>query len=182
MDGSFISKSHVPAVSPQESFDCPLGYVFRLASMDYLTNNSSSLDPSIRVTYHPRTKTVSTSGFYDKTKTSSYMQRITIFNTKPVTIHNLKIADQFPVSQNDQIAVKVISPPLSVSAMSESPVPISNGVVAQWEGADDRAVELSSLGKNGQFDWICSVPAQGKINLLMKWEVSAPESVTVVGL
>lgn len=110
------------------------------------------------------------------------MQRITIFNTKPVTIHNLKIADQFPVSQNDQIAVKVISPPLSVPAMSESPVPISNGVVAQWEGADDRAVELSSLGKNGQFDWICSVPAQGKINLLMKWEVSAPESATVVGL
>ena len=28
VDGSFISRSDVPAVSPQESFDCPLGYVF----------------------------------------------------------------------------------------------------------------------------------------------------------
>jgi len=27
-DGSFISKSDVPLVSPDESFDCPLGYVF----------------------------------------------------------------------------------------------------------------------------------------------------------
>jgi hypothetical protein len=27
VDGSFISRSAVPAVSPGESFDCPLGYV-----------------------------------------------------------------------------------------------------------------------------------------------------------
>lgn len=32
VDGSFISRSDVPAVSPQESFDCPLGYVRNLIS------------------------------------------------------------------------------------------------------------------------------------------------------
>lgn len=27
VDGSFISKLDIPLVSPEESFDCPLGYV-----------------------------------------------------------------------------------------------------------------------------------------------------------
>lgn len=36
VDGSFISRSDVPAVSPQESFTCPLGYVVRFLLGPYI--------------------------------------------------------------------------------------------------------------------------------------------------
>ncbi|KAJ6459732.1 hypothetical protein C8R47DRAFT_1180717 [Mycena vitilis] len=72
--GSFIARSSVPAVSPQESFYFPLGP-----------------DPSIRITYHPCIKKRSQSGFYNKSEIHS------------APIEGLRIVDQIPASQNAQI-------------------------------------------------------------------------------
>ncbi|RDB30474.1 Protein F37C4.5 [Hypsizygus marmoreus] len=168
VDGSFISKSNVPAVSPHESFDCPLG-----------------LDPSIRVTYHPRNKVVSqsTSLFYGKTITYSFSQRITVHNTKSIPIEHkqLKIVDQIPVSQNSLVSVKLITPQLVVGKGSDAnasspapPVDVSDGVVAQWEGADEVEGDVDVLGKDGKFFWLCGVPPFEKTSLNFQWEVSAP--------
>ena len=145
--------------------------------------------------YHPRVKKVSQTGFYTKTSNHTFSQRITIFNTKSSAINDFKVIDQMPVSEDDQIEVKLVNPSLVIpnpAATTRSinggevrappPVKVSDGVIAQWEGADEPGFDMESLGKDGKFNWVCSIPAQGKVNLLLAWEVSAPARTTVVGL
>ncbi|THU90877.1 hypothetical protein K435DRAFT_968434 [Dendrothele bispora CBS 962.96] len=108
VDGSFIAKTNLPAVSPWETFDCALGP-----------------DPSIRITYHPLSKRASQSGvipFTQKTSSTRYSQRITILNTKTKPVQLLKIRDIIPVSEDEQIVVKLISPALTIpNRPSKSP-------------------------------------------------------------
>ncbi|TDL26898.1 hypothetical protein BD410DRAFT_782988 [Rickenella mellea] len=176
VDGSFISRSDVPSVSPQESFDCPLG-----------------VDPSIRVTYHPRSKRVSQSGFYRATANHVFSQRITIFNTKSTAVDNVKIVDQIPVSEDSQIAVKLTSPALIVPSnpgttngapniKAVQPLKVSSGIVAQWDGVDEPGFDVLALAKDGKLNWICSVPSQEKVNFNLEWAVTAPVGVSVTGL
>jgi uncharacterized protein (TIGR02231 family) len=173
VDGSFIAKSNVPAVSPQESFDCPLG-----------------LDPSIRVTYYPRSKRLSQSGFYSKSANHVFTQRITIFNTKAISIDQFKVIDQVPVSENSQIAVKVNSPALTMASSGTSAtktgstksVKVGEGIVAQWDRADEAGLDEAALGKDGKLNWVCSIPSQARIHLLLHWEVSCPANMQVAGL
>ncbi|TFK22942.1 mucoidy inhibitor A [Coprinopsis marcescibilis] len=192
VDGSFIARTDVPAVSPEETFDCPLG-----------------LDPSVRVTYAPLSKKATQSGFMTKTRIQNFTQRINIHNTKSSTIGNIKIFDQVPVSEDSVITAKLISPSLQVldsngdtaaglSALSRpgggvknklgvhvpAPISISQGITVQWDGADEAASDSDALelGKNGKLVWNCAIPAQGKINLSLQWEVSAPLRTAIVGL
>ncbi|KAF5369113.1 hypothetical protein D9615_010435 [Tricholomella constricta] len=180
VDGSFISRSEVPPVSPDESFDCPLG-----------------LDPSIRVTYPPRTKKLSQSGFYTKTATHVFTQHVTVFNTKPTPAEGVRIVEQVPVSEDAQIHVTLVSPALARDGSSSGGgggsggkegarmVTVAKGVSAMWEGAEGAEPDLdldSALGRNGKFCWVCTVPPQGKINLVLQWEVAAPARTEVVGL
>ncbi|EEB90276.1 hypothetical protein MPER_11535 [Moniliophthora perniciosa FA553] len=233
VDGSFISKSSLPLVSPSETFDCPLG-----------------LDPAVRITYHPVSKKASTSGFYSKSSSYVYTQRLTIHNTKSTPIPLLKIVDQIPVSEDSSITVKLVNPLLklptgsnvgstslfaqagpSATGVAASPnstsggiitensmkrlsltVPrtsahmkspsapalasmtevvtasagpanrVTDGVMAQWDGADEPSVDVEALGKNGKINWLCSVPAGEKMDLTLQWEVSMPAKTQVVGL
>ncbi|KAJ3526070.1 hypothetical protein NMY22_g10322 [Coprinellus aureogranulatus] len=178
VDGSFISKSSVPLVSPQESFTCPLG-----------------LDPSIRVTFPPQIKKSSTSGMLTKTSSTSYTQRISVYNSKSTAINNLEILARIPVSQDSQITVKLISPalpsPTSASASkgatspssssikdfatkvagAKAQVKVAEGVVAQWYSS-------SSGGEGGRGgEWGAS--GEGWEGA---WEVSAAKDVVVLGL
>ncbi|KAJ6588623.1 hypothetical protein B0H19DRAFT_923139 [Mycena capillaripes] len=171
VDGSFIARSAVPTVSPQESFDCPLG-----------------LDPSIRITYHPIIKKISQSGFYKKSATHGFVQRITLHNTKSVAVERLRIVDQIPASRNAQIKVKLVHPALAlgegtvanpnannakVGAGAES-VKVGAGVVAQWDGGDEQDRRVA---------WVCTVPAQGKVSLTLEWTVTvSPADARVIGL
>ncbi|KAJ7149160.1 hypothetical protein C8R43DRAFT_888233 [Mycena crocata] len=187
VDGSFISRSEVPPVSPKESFDCPLG-----------------VDPSIRITYHPVIKKQSQSGFYTKSANYVFSQRITIFNTKGINVERLKLIDQIPISQNDQIEVKLTSPALTIPSPSQAGatggslisktapkntklepqrVSVARGVVAQWDGVDEPDCEVEALGLDRKLNWICAVPSQGKINLALEWEVTvSPANALVFGL
>ncbi|KAL0577863.1 hypothetical protein V5O48_004135 [Marasmius crinis-equi] len=205
VDGSFVSKSRVPLVSPLEHFDCALG-----------------VDPSVRITYHPVEKNISTSGFYNKTTTHAYTQRLTVENTRTNNVPLLKIVDHIPVSDNSQVTVKLLSPALNSSAgsgsgsgnastnprnstispatkgkapaepqstlttlLSKSTGPtakVSEGVYVQWDGADETNVDVEALGKNGKVNWVCDVRPQDKLNLALRWEVSASPKVKVTGL
>jgi hypothetical protein len=145
-----------------------------------------SIDPSIRITYHPRVKKMTQSGFYTKTSHHDYSQRITIFNTKTTSVERLKIIDQVPVTEDSQISVKLINPALrvlpNISRNDLAPMVVDEGIVAQWDGADEQDFDKASLGQNGKLNWVCSVPPQAKINLLLRWQVTAPARVTLVGL
>ncbi|KAF7318762.1 DH domain-containing protein [Mycena chlorophos] len=187
VDGSFISRSEVPAVSPKEAFDCPLG-----------------VDPSIRITYHPVIKKTSQSGLLSKTLTHTFSQRITIFNTKSLPISRVKIIDQIPASQNAQIEVKLISPALIVPSDANNNAPISSlsikaapkakdivpqritlgkDVVAQWDGVDEPDCVPESLGLDRKMNWICAVGSQAKVTVGLEWEVTvSPASLQVTGL
>ncbi|KAJ7640718.1 hypothetical protein DFH06DRAFT_620450, partial [Mycena polygramma] len=159
VDGSFIARSAVPTVSPQESFQCPLG-----------------LDPSIRITYHPFIKKLSQSGFYKKSATHSFTQRITVQNTKNVSVEGLRIVDQIPASRHAQIKVALVQPPLAlgegtVKGAAAQTVNVGAGIVAQWDGEEqDRRVS-----------WVCTVPARGKVNLSLEWTVTvSPADARVI--
>ncbi|KAJ7185399.1 hypothetical protein C8R46DRAFT_378467 [Mycena filopes] len=164
VDGSFIARSAVRTVSPQETFDCPLG-----------------LDPSIRITYPPVTKKLSESGFYKKSATHVFTQRIAIHNTKSVAVEQLKIIDQIPSSRNAQIKVKLLQPALALKDDTvnlkpkvDATVKVGSGIVACWDGGEevDRRV-----------CWMCAVPAQAKISLSLEWTVTvSPANAQVVGL
>ncbi|KAF7360581.1 hypothetical protein MVEN_00789400 [Mycena venus] len=172
VDGSFVARSTVPHVSPQEGFDCPLG-----------------LDQSIRITYTPIIKKLSQTGFYKKSATHVFTQRITVHNTKNIPIEGLRIVDQIPASRNEQIKVKLVQPALGDgegtvkgavqkavegSDAKGASVNVSKGVVAQWGGGDEQERRVN---------WVCTVPAQGKINLALEWTVTiSPADAQVVGL
>ncbi|KAF8057091.1 hypothetical protein FPV67DRAFT_1611316 [Lyophyllum atratum] len=165
VDGSFISRSKVPAVSPDESFNCALG-----------------LDPSIRITYHPQTKKQSKSGFYTKTTTHVLSQHITVFNTKTSPIDGVRILDHIPVSEDARIQVNLINPPLtrpSVSSGSSSVGPSSSALEGARKpvavGKGDVDVDGERVGRDGKVGW-------GKVNLLLQWEVVVPARTDVVGM
>jgi len=136
---------------------------------------------------------VSQVGFYTKTTNYAFSQRITVYNTKTLPIENVKIIDQAPVSEDSDITVKLVSPALGAPGTSFSgrsstepkalpPLRVASGVIAQWYGADEAGVEVEALGKDGELNWVCAVPAQTKIGLVLQWEVTAPAKTTVVGL
>ncbi|KDQ13209.1 hypothetical protein BOTBODRAFT_188728 [Botryobasidium botryosum FD-172 SS1] len=165
LDGSFISKSPVPPVSPRESFECSLG-----------------VDPSIRITFHPRTKKAAKSGLYTKTQTHSYSQRITVFNTRTQPVENVAVLAQVPVSQDAAITVKVSSPALPPAADQNqggsasgsgapSAVRVSGAVSAAWEDS-----------REGRFKWTAKLAPQEKLMLELEWEVSAPAATVINGL
>ncbi|KAF8877368.1 hypothetical protein BD779DRAFT_1789595 [Infundibulicybe gibba] len=148
-------------------------------------HNPNHLSSSIKKTTH--------SGLYTKTINHAYSQRITIFNTKTISIKDLKIVDQIPVSEDSQITVKLTSPALTlpVPASENSkgsnnkvppPVSVTSGVSAQWDGADEDDVDRESLGRNGRLNWVCEVPAQEKVNLVLSWEVTASANTPIIGL
>jgi len=148
-----------------------------------------SVDPSIRVIYHPQTKKVTRSGFTKKMNGYVFEQRITVINTKSSVIKDVKVQEQIPVSEDSTISVNLISPPLIMPETSKSgkptasgPVNLGGGVVAQWEGTDEPETDPELLGKDGKLSWICSLPAQGKINILLSWEVVYPSGSNVYGL
>jgi uncharacterized protein (TIGR02231 family) len=187
VDGSFIAKSNIPAVSPGESFDCALG-----------------LDPAIRITYHPISRKRAQIGFVSKTTVNSYSQRISVYNTKSIKIKDLRIIDQVPVSADESITVKLTTPALPSapsridgSAKEEKKVdrsrPVSHpmfnvspGIGAEWgDGTEDTTSVAGGavvVGQDGKLSWVCEIPSQGKVNLLLEWEVTSPASTYVYNL
>ena len=173
-------------------------------------NPFNSIDPTIRVTYHPRIKKVTHSGFYNRFFNQSYTQRITVHNAKSSASGingdtlKIKVVDQVPISENSTIDVKLVQPPL-VSPGADgkatisraigagglpAPVEVSSGVTATWDGADEVSlgsvgqdeVDVDSLGRDGRFCWICSVAPQAKVNVNLQYEISAPLKTNITGL
>ncbi|KAJ4000504.1 hypothetical protein F5050DRAFT_1685305 [Lentinula boryana] len=198
VDGTFIARTDVPASGPDETFDCSLG-----------------LDSSIKITYHPlstkithRTPFTGFTGInslstFGTTKTTAalYSQRVTVVNTKRVTIDALKLVDRVPVSEDERIKVKILKPAELVqnrlgtggektvpSAVRTSQAPVTTRptpearIVAQWDGGvDTNDVTDSGLGNDGKMNWLLyDIAPQGTVTLVLEWEVSAASNLEVV--
>ena len=72
------------------------------------------------------------------------------------------------------------------SATKKVPVPVkvSNEVTAKWDDGneEEEKIDVASLGKDGKFNFFCSLPGQGKTNISMQWEVNAPAKTKIYGL
>ncbi len=181
MDGNFVTKAYIPDVSPNEFFNCSLG-----------------VDPAVRVTYHPCRKTVSHQGggLISRTRTeiSTFSQRISIKNTRPGPLEYLIVQDQVPVSEDERIKVKVLSPneealglmnrgdsansknwstgPTAGAAVAH----ISPGVTARWtqkDTEDDPLSEGHGPKGDGVLEWICT-KMKDHLDLELVYEVSSP--------
>ncbi len=116
---------------------------------------------------------------------------------------NLKIVDRIPVSEDSQITVKLINPSLTLPSSGTDtvalsfgntdkgkdtehplmpPVKVSSGVAAQWDGADDPQGDITTLGKDGKLNWLCSIPPQSTTNVSLQWEVESAANITITGL
>ena len=130
-------------------------------------------------------KMSSESGFYNKSRTQSFSQRISIQNTKTIAVEGVKVTDHIPVSQDANIVVNLISPALILPVTGRGTPPrvqVSEGIIAQWNGSDDPNGDFSALGRNGRIDWLCAIPAFGTVNLLLQWEVTTTQKAEIYGL
>lgn len=85
-----------------------------------LTRVYDSLDPAVRITYHPCVERSSQSGLINKTATKISTQRITIQNTKLTPIPMLKIVDGIPVSKDARVTVKLKNPELALPGLAST--------------------------------------------------------------
>ncbi|KAF8685733.1 hypothetical protein RHS04_00469 [Rhizoctonia solani] len=172
MDDNFVSKSQIDHVSPNDSFKTSLG-----------------TDSSLRVTY-PSAKTLNRtsthSGFSflarERQSISAQSQRITIRNSRLMSVSNLRVIDHVPVSTDAKLRVNVITPngldAHQAPGSPTSPVPERNkekelpwanvrkGVKARWAPLD--------VGGEGTVEWQCEIGASEEVELELAWEVSAP--------
>jgi len=154
------------------------------------------IDSSVRIAYHPvihkasRIGDFNFSSDFNKTKIQTYIQRITIYNSKLVSISRMHVYDQVPVSEDERIKVALVCPALTAPAAEEGAVgnlkeiaqvvKVQNGVNAQWHsggGEGDPA-----LGKDGKIKWTCELAPQEKVTLSLEYTVSAPAGVTLAGI
>ncbi|KAF8324088.1 hypothetical protein DL93DRAFT_2092711 [Clavulina sp. PMI_390] len=197
IDGNFTSRTHLPSVSPGESFSCSLG-----------------VDPSLRITYHPIKKIVTSTSAgliaalsnKKENQTMTFRQRITIKNTRLGPVPRLIVQDQVPVSEDSKVKITVLQPnekglgPLNPSAASAmaggagsgasvtstsslkgSPggseatltTNVSKNVIARWaQKSDEKGGSGGSKG-DGIIEWICT-DLLDTVDLELAHELSAP--------
>jgi hypothetical protein len=65
-----------------------------------------------------------------------------------------------------------------------APVKVSNEVMAKWDDGNEEEenIDVGSLGKDGKLNFVCALPAQGKTNITMQWEVTAPAKSKIYGV
>ena len=57
------------------------------------------------------------------------------------------------------------------------------GKEGEGEGdEEDENVDVGALGKDGKVNFLCALPAQGKTNISMQWEIGAPAKTKIYEL
>lgn len=181
-----LPESRWPQSARRRSSIAHLGMFYVPETTRFILIHFFRLDPSIRVVYHPSSKFVSTSGFLARTTTHSFSQTISIHNTKSIPVHNLRVLEHIPISNDEEITVKIIDPALPTSDTSytssglDRQINVGSGIFAQWSKGDH--TDSATLGKDGKLEWVCTVEAFGKINLTLRWELSTTGKGEIRGL
>lgn len=136
LDGTFVATSTLRTVMPGEKFDLALG-----------------ADEGISVKHKTVTRFTEDTGLMSKGKRITYEYLITIQNNK-TTDQRVIVADQVPVSRNEKIVVKVLSP----SAKEMTPT------------------------HEGALKWTLNLKPAEKKDLTIKFTVEHPNDLNVTGL
>lgn len=150
-NGSRTVEAHMPSAAPGEGFTCPFGD-----------------DPSIKLTYHPRSSAEKRSGVLSKTVTHTMTQRITVESTnRLINFHKLVVREAVDATQDKHIRIKLLSPRLEdekeVASSGGSIVEVGSGAVAP--GIIEYVVKGLKAGK--------------KSDLVMEWEIKHPAKKAV---
>ncbi|KAG8806336.1 hypothetical protein FRC17_005068, partial [Serendipita sp. 399] len=182
LDNSFVAKSQLDQVSPNETFQISFG-----------------VDSQLKVTYHPRTKKTRVDGGLLTTRThvTSYFQKITVKNARNALIPKLLIRDQIPVASDQRIKVALLEPaslefggrtgtgPLTTVPKA---VQISKGLIVRWKPDNDDSKEgtVTTAATNGSgaagldgarrgmIEWVCAVGSGQRVDVSLSWEVTTP--------
>lgn len=141
------------------------------------------------------------SGLYSKTVIHNITQRINIHNTRSTPITNLKIIDCIPVSEDQRIEVRLISPALAMPTATASTeksgssilklktkqsvndsVKVAPNVRVQWNGLGEPDVDQKAIGKDGMLSWFVSLASQERVTLVLQYEVSFPDGIAIEGV
>lgn len=139
MDGNFVAKSSIQAVSPSESFAIFLG-----------------ADDAIKVTYPPGVFFNDKQGLIRRSNLKTVKHRITIKNTKATDVH-VSVFDQLPKSNDGQIKVRLLKPTITEADKSVTLTPSNN---VKWK-VDIKAGKQVQLRFKYQLEW----PLGQEINL-----------------
>ncbi|KAH7344652.1 hypothetical protein B0J17DRAFT_712306 [Rhizoctonia solani] len=164
---SFVSKSQIQHVPPNDSFQLSLGTdpTLRMTYIPLRTHKGTHSQP--RFTFPGRQR-------QPKQITTEYSQHITTRNTRPTAVSALHILDHVPVSGDSTIKVDVTSPqglreggrPTedgSTEKQHKEWVRPQKGVQARWAPPE--------IGGEGAIEWVCSVDAREEMELKLEWEV-----------
>ncbi|KZT61875.1 hypothetical protein CALCODRAFT_479632 [Calocera cornea HHB12733] len=177
LDGSFVAKSQIPYASPQDTFPCSVG-----------------VDPAIRITYPPvskKARTQATGTIFNSSKLDStvFTQRISIKNTRQSSV-KLLVRDQVPVSEDQKFKVTVLEPKDLGVAKAGEEVKLSQEIVCYWARKDwdagDKGTVNGTLSKvvhkssqsdvpHGQLEWVVTLAPGKGTEVLLSWEVAAPQ-------
>ncbi|KAG8773998.1 hypothetical protein FRC16_005236 [Serendipita sp. 398] len=175
LDNSFVAKSRLDQVSPNESFQISFG-----------------VDSQVKVTYHPQTKRARTEGglLSARTQVTSYSQKITIRNARSTEINRLLIRDQIPVASDQRIKIALTEPAgLEFTGRTNNNVPagtlnipvkvqLAKGLMVHWkpteEDSNQASMTVAEAAKQGIIEWVCEMDPGQRVDMTLSWEVTAP--------
>jgi hypothetical protein len=157
LDNSFVSKTSVEDINPNDFFSCILG-----------------TDPSVLVKYSKKAKTErsSSGAFAEPTKTTTYTTTVMVHNRHGFALSSLVIRGTIPLSGDNRVRVILTKPDGLASA---------NDKAVEVKGVEDIKIRWADNGageKEGRFEWFGGVKAGGKVDAAAEWEVRGPEYVS----
>ncbi|GMT25317.1 hypothetical protein PFISCL1PPCAC_16614, partial [Pristionchus fissidentatus] len=147
LDGAFVAKTQIKAVSPGERFTSSLG-----------------VDPAVKIEYKPAHKFHEQTGMLTKWSSTVTEQKIVVKNTRGDAVL-LTIREQIPRSTDDKIKVKVISPEAMEKVSEEH---LMNGDHTPKAGV--------RLLPSNNLEWTVKLEKGASQTLLFKHAVEHPSS------
>ncbi|VDK70315.1 unnamed protein product [Anisakis simplex] len=151
LNNSFVAKSEIKAVSPNERFLCSLG-----------------VDAAVKVEYKPAHKYSGQVGILAKSSSTAHEQRIVIKNTKNEAIL-LTVKEHVPKSTDEKIKIKLLSPELDPQADS--------AVDSRKKGELPKLGAQMNAEHN--LEWTINMEGNSETELLVKWSVDHPNGETI---
>ncbi|KAL4803083.1 hypothetical protein BDV18DRAFT_163608 [Aspergillus unguis] len=152
VDGSFIGTASLETCGPNVFFNISLG-----------------VDPGIEVKYaKPTVKPLPGTKFFNKEDGAKFKRSCWVKNTKSVAV-DLVVSDQIPVSDDENVRVRLLQPFGLVNEGDEAPLSLK----LKNHGT-------ASLEKNGEVKWTVRLEPREETRLVLEYETKVPSGSNVI--